>query len=84
MVNFPSHDLEKSELIIVLNGLFQSHCLVARKESRGLFTPTLSEIELALEESRDVRYKSENTFYGFTTGAVELFKELSVLYENED
>ncbi len=83
LMNMRSHGLEKKELIIVLNELFSSHMLVALRSNRGLFTPTLEEIENALEEEKDFLYESQNTFYGLTSGAVELFCELKDQYQNE-
>jgi len=48
LTNLPSHGLKKEELVVVLYELFQSYMLVAMRRDRGLFTPTLREIELAL------------------------------------
>ncbi|NEV65403.1 hypothetical protein [Thiorhodococcus minor] len=83
LMNIPSHGLEKKELIVVLNELFSNHMLVALHGRRGLFTPTLQEIEDALEEEKDFLYESQNTFYGLTSGAVELFRELKAQYKDE-
>ena len=83
LMNMDSHGLKKQELIIVLNELFSNHMLVAMNQSRGLFTPTLEEIENALKEKKDNLYLSENTFYGFTTGAMEFYHELQGLYQNK-
>ena len=66
---------------MLLNELFEAHMLVAKSEKRGLFTPTLTEIEFALEEEKDLTHISSNTVYGLTTGAMELYSELKVLYE---
>lgn len=76
LTNLPSHGLRREELVVVLYELFQSHMLVAMNQSRGLFTPTLQEIESALDEEVDCSFNSTNTFYGLTTGANELLKAL--------
>lgn len=81
LMNMKGHGLDKEELIILLNELFQSHMLVAKSEKRGLFTPTLTEIEFALEEEKDLMHISSNTFYGLTSSAMEMYMELKILYE---
>lgn len=81
--NLPHHGLSRAELVVVLYELFSTYCLVAQTESRGLFTPTLGEIEAALDESYEPWEHQKLTFYGFTTGAQELFAELKNLYENK-
>lgn len=83
LMNMDSHGLNKEELIVVLNELFSNHMLVAMNQRRGLFTPTLEEIENTLKEKKDHLYLSENTFYGFTTGAMEFYHELQGLYKNK-
>ena len=80
-LNKPSHGLTKRELIIILNELFESLELVAQSEHRGCFTPTLKELETALDESRELQERAGNTFYGMTSGANELFNELKQIYE---
>lgn len=79
-MNMESHGLSEEELKILLFGMFSEHMLVALKKERGLFTPTLAEIEEALHEESDLLHKSENTFYSLTTGAMETFKELEAVY----
>lgn len=76
ITNLPSHGLKRDELVIVLYELFGNYSLVAMTQKRGLFTPTLAEIELALGEKRDDMYTSNNTFYGLTTSGLELLREL--------
>ena len=75
-VNTQSHGLEKQELIVLLYELFSDYKLVAKSETRGLFTPSLEEIESALEEENDFEQRSKNTYYGLTSGAVEEYSEL--------
>ena len=82
-MNMESHGLNEEELKIVLFELFSQHMLVAKSKSRGLFTPTLGEIEAALREESDHLYESENTFYGLTTGGLETFKALKQAYGAE-
>ena len=72
-MNLPSHGLSEKELVILLYEQFSKHKLVAKSEKRGLFTPNLNEIELALREENDDMWVSTNTFYGITTGAMEEF-----------
>ena len=79
-MNMESHGLNRDELVVVLYELFQSHMLVAMTHERGLFTPTLSEIENALDEVKVSINTSSNTFYGITTGCSELYQELKVAY----
>lgn len=79
-MNMPSHGLERRELEAVLYQMFSDRLLVALTDARGFFSPTLAEIEDALNEQPDLHFKSDNTFYGMTTGANELFKELRALY----
>lgn len=83
LMNMPTHGLRRDELVVVLHEMFESHMLVAKKEGRGLFTPTLEEIEMALAETNDFGHRSSNTFYGLTTGALELFAGLRGLYGEE-
>lgn len=80
LMNMESHGLREDELKVLLFQMFTEHMLVALKEDRGLFTPTLEEIEAALHEEKDLLYHSNNTFYGFTTGAIETFHELKAIY----
>lgn len=82
-MNMPSHGLDRQELIVLLYQLFKACMLVAMREDRNLFTPTLEEIEAALEEKPDLLWKSSNTFYGMTTTAHERFRELKRLYDNQ-
>ncbi len=83
LMNMPSHGLQREELIIILHEMFSDHLLVAKKSGRELFTPTLSEIESALNETNDFTYRSTNTHYGLTSGAMELFVDLQRLYSAE-
>jgi hypothetical protein len=80
LINMPAHGLSREELLSVLDEMFQAHVLVAKKEGRGLFTPTRLEIENALAEPHGRARKLSNTFYGLTSGANELFNELRQLY----
>lgn len=82
-LNMPSHGLSKDELVVLLYELFSKHMLVAKTEERGLFTPTFKEIESALKEENDISYRSKNTFYGITTGAMETYRELKSVYSNK-
>lgn len=82
LMNSESHGLEKQELIVLLYGLFQSGKLVAKRDGIGLFTPTLGDIESALNEEKDLMFKSKNTFYGLTSGAIEEYRELKDKYQN--
>lgn len=79
-MNMGSHGLKEEELKVLLFEMFSEHMLVALKKGRGLFTPTFTEIEAALHEENDLLQKSENTFYGLTTGGMETFKELKAVY----
>ncbi|MGD2117135.1 MAG: hypothetical protein PVG66_02145 [Chromatiales bacterium] len=79
-MNMESHGLSEEELKILLFEMFSEHMLVALQKERGLFTPSLAEIEAALREENDLLHKSENTFYGLTTGGMETFKELKAVY----
>ena len=79
-MNRPSHGLSEKELVILLYELFSQHKLVAKSKRRGLFTPNLKEIELALREEKDDMWVSNNTFYGITTGAMEELHALEQLY----
>ena len=79
-MNMPSHGLQRDELVVVLHEMFENHLLVAKKEGRDLFTPTLKEIESALDEVNDFAHKSGNTFYGLTSAAVEILTDLRRLY----
>lgn len=78
-MNMPSHGLDNNELIIVLYQLLSDHLLVAMHKNRGLFTPTFDELNSALSETFDGI--SENTFYGMTSAAHELYRELQVDYQ---
>ena len=75
-MNMPNHGLERQELVILLYQMFDDHFLVAQSVDRGLFTPTLEEIQNALNEEPDFILNSSNTFYAMTSGASELYKEL--------
>ena len=79
-MNLPSHGLSQEELVLVLFELFSEYMLVAKNDKRGFFTPSLQEIEAALLEDNDYSQRSKNTFYGITTGAMELYRELDALY----
>jgi len=83
LMNMRRHGLARDELMVVLHEMFESHLLVAKKEGRGLYTPALGEIEAALSETNDFGHRSSNTFYGLTTGALELLTELKQLYDQE-
>lgn len=80
LTNIKAHGLSKAELTVVLFELFDSQMLVAKSRKRGLFTPSLIEVEQALHEQKDCMDISVNTFYGITTGSAELFRELKNLY----
>lgn len=79
-MNRPSHGLTDKELVVLLFDLFSSFKLVAKNDTKGFFTPTLDEIEMALDEEKDYMWISNNTFYGITTGAMEEFKNLEEMY----
>lgn len=79
-MNDKSHGLNEEELKVVLYEMFSSYMLVAMSEERGLFTPTLVEIEAALKENNDLLYRSKNTFYGLTTGGIETYRDLEAVY----
>ena len=83
-MNMEPHGLNEEELKIVLFERFSQHMLVAKSKGRGLFTPTLGEIEVALHEKSDHLYESENTFYGLTTAGLETFKALKRGYGEEN
>ncbi|GEM_PF-5460397 len=78
-MNMSTHGLDDKELTIILYHLFSEYFLVALHKNRGLFTPTLDELNKALIEPRDS--VSEHTFYGMTTAAHELYKELKSTYD---
>jgi hypothetical protein len=80
-MNKASHGLNRDELVVVLHEMFENDLLVARKEGRGFFTPTLQEIESALYEVNDFGYRSANTSYGLTSAALEPLDELKRLYD---
>lgn len=80
MMNMESHGLSENELILVLQELFNSKMLVANSKNRGLFSPNLSEIEMALNERKDPSKIDNNTFYGLTSGCYDLFKKLKSAY----
>ena len=82
LMNLPSHGLSKDELIDVLFDLFSNHELVAARENRGLFTPTLEEIVKALDEPNDIKAKLSNTYYGITSAAIEPLKMFEQKYGN--
>lgn len=77
-MNMSSHGLDDKELTIILYFLFSEHFLVALHQDRGLFTPTLDELTQALTEPFDA--VSKHTFYGMTSAAHELYKELKATY----
>lgn len=79
-MNLPSHGLTRQELTVLLHELFEQHIFVAKRDDRGLFTPSLSEIEAAFDEKNDQLWKSSNTFYGMTTAAHELYKNLKSIF----
>jgi hypothetical protein len=81
LMNMEGHGLGKEELVEILYEMFSTHMLVAKTEARGFFTPCLAEIQSALEEEKDSAFISNNTFYGLTTGAMEMYLELKVLYQ---
>ncbi len=83
LMNMPSHGLSEKELEILLYELFSEFRLVAMKHKKGLFTPTLNEIEEALKEEKDFMSISKNTFYGITTGAIEEFRALEQIYDEK-
>ena len=83
LMNMPSHGLKRDEFVVVLLEMFENHVLVAKREGRGLFTPTLEEIESALGESNDFTHKLSNTFYGLTSAAHEVLVDLRHLYSQE-
>ena len=82
-MNRSSHNLSNEELTILLYELFSEHKLVAKTGKRGFFTPTLDELEQALKEENDFMWKSKNTFYGLTSGAIQEFRKLEEIYVEE-
>lgn len=85
-LNMPSHNLEKKELITLLYQMFENRLLVLEQEDRGYFSPTLKELELALEEPSlcDSGFAPKNqTYYAFTSIATKHFRELSEIYEDK-
>ncbi len=80
LMNMQSHGLNEDVLKVLLFQMFEEYMLVALKEPRALFTPTLEDIEVALREEKDLANHSKNTFYGFTSQAVEVFEELKEIY----
>jgi len=82
ITNKPHHGLERGELDSLLNELFQKHHLVALQKNRGLFTPSVKEVEAALLEDRTIEKRIGNTFYGITTGALESFIHLKTEFKS--
>ena len=81
-LNLPSHNLSKEELIILLWQMFASGDLVAQTESRGYFSPSLLEIENALNEPSEFSLRHKNTYYGFISAAYENYQKLKENWEN--
>ena len=77
--NLPHHGLDRATLVAVLYELFSSHMLVAMRGERGFFSPTLEEIEAALDEGEPYEF-GRTTFYGVTSGAYDLFTGLREIY----
>ena len=74
-LNEPAHGLSREEVVVLLHHMFESHKLVASRDTaRGLFTPTLEEIEAALNEDPDSC--EHETHYGLTTVGLERMREL--------
>jgi hypothetical protein len=63
--------------------MFDSQNLVAYQEGRGYFSPTLSEIEAALNEPSAFSRRSKNTFYAYVSCASERYYELKAIWEKE-
>jgi hypothetical protein len=82
-LNKPSHGLREEELVIVLKELFDDHSLVAVRNERGLFTPTLAEIEQVLSKPEESFEQFGDTHYGITSGGVGLLKELNLAYKKQ-
>lgn len=82
-VNLPSHNLNETELIMLLQQMFELENLVAYKKGKGYFSPTLSEIEEAINESSAFSQRAENTFYGYISAASERYAELKEILEIE-
>jgi len=84
--NLPHHKLNKKELTLLLFKLFESANLVANCDKRGYFTPTHDEIITAMGEpgveNDDYDHKLV-TYYGYTSAAVERYRELQSVYKNE-
>jgi len=59
--------------------MFDSAGLVAMRDGRGLFTPTLDELEAALAQE-DTGLHHDITYYGMTSVALEEYRELRLLY----
>ncbi|MCU7806099.1 MAG: hypothetical protein KZQ96_23240 [Candidatus Thiodiazotropha sp. (ex Lucinoma borealis)] len=84
--NLLHHNLNNEELILLLYKLFESDNLVAHTDQRGYFTPSNHEIVTAIKEpgvdSDDYDYKLI-TYYGYTSAAIERYRELQAMYANE-
>ncbi|MVF14838.1 hypothetical protein FT643_22130 [Ketobacter sp. MCCC 1A13808] len=76
LMNNSSHGLSRVELTALLHDLFQSQKLVALREKRGLFTPSLEEITSAFDEKNDIRFRGEHTYYGLTSAAMDQYRGL--------
>ena len=84
--NLPHHNLHEKELVTLLFKLFEEGNLVAKRDTVGYFTPTLEQIENAVNElapnSSQWNPKQE-TFYGYTSSAVSRYRELDAIYNDE-
>ncbi|MCG7899780.1 MAG: hypothetical protein JAY85_15160 [Candidatus Thiodiazotropha weberae] len=84
--NLPHHNLNTEELTLLLCKLFESANLVAYADQRGYFTPSNDEIISAIKEhgvdSDDYDYKL-TTYYGYTSAAIERYRELHTMFANE-
>lgn len=84
IVNDAGHGLERNELLTLLHEMFEAGTLVAYVEPRGYFTPSLEEIEAAVDEPKpglpDIDPRSL-TFYTVTTPSLERFRELEALHD---
>ena len=82
IINQSGHGLTLDELTILLCEMFDSAGLVAMRDGRGLFTPTLDELEAALAQEDDSFHRAI-TNYGMTCACVEEYRELRLLYGRE-
>ena len=83
VLNLPSHNLSRDELIVLLWRMFESRQLIAETSEKGYFTPTLFEIENALDEPSKRERILYNTFYGFGPVFSERYNKLQETWQED-